>query len=233
MNPKMLVVGVVLTTVAAGAVPAFSVGWTAGDGRGSARPAGNEPSPSPSPSPEGKKKDKKKDKDAEASPSPAGTENPVPAGDESGCRDVVNAQATYVRPITFPAAAHPVIGTGEPVAAAIDFAVLLAAPSCQETTYTFTFWRPDPDGAVHQIGEVVKRGGQDERRVDLSGNVWPAVSVQDVFSDYAGDCVGVSVTTSTDDGVVHDHAPDLVDGATVYGEVCDVVGGGSGGQVWK
>lgn len=235
MKTTLLAVGVALTTVVAGAVPALSAQSAATDGSGAASRAETDPSPSPEPKDKEKDKEKGKDKSKEASPTPSPTvsESPAPAGDESGCRDVVGALATYVRPITFPAAAHPVTGSGEPITAATDFAVLLAEPSCPETTYTFTFWRPDPDGAVHQIGEVVKRGGQIEHRVDSSGQVRPAISVQRVFADYAERCVGVSVSTSTDDGVVHDYAPDLHEGRLVYGSVCDVVGGGSGGQVWK
>lgn len=209
MNRSTLVVGLALTAlptlIIANAVPALSAEVAGGaNGAGSHQDPGEK-------EPKGDEKPKKKD----PSPSPTISQ---PAGDETGCRDIVAGRGSWVRPVTFPNAVLPAqpIGTG-----LLSFEAELAAPSCPEVTYTFVL--RGMDGT--ELERVVKSGESPE--TNLQGN--PVVSVRRVLA-YGGNCIAVDVTVTEGD-VVHDSAPDVREG--VYEDLCDVGTPGSPGQTWR
>lgn len=209
MTRKTLVLGLALAAVATtGAVPALGADSIAASTSSTTTGPVSEPEQTEEPEDEEPEDEDSEDKDPE--------DSPAPVADETGCRNVVDGDATWIRPVTLPRGLGEVsLGSG-----IIDSESVLAAPSCKGVSYSLVLF--DASASTH---------GAEVRRFTAAGTGESStVQVREIFSDYDQPCVYVQLQVSEVVGgqaVLHDAAPN----SPV--EVCDNLEPGSGGRAWN
>lgn len=145
---------------------------------------------------------------------PAGAAPP-----ERGCRDITDGKGNYTRDSHVDPGLLPVPQDDKVVkddSGVLRFRASLAAPSCSDTTYTFTvFPLSDTDGTGQPLATVVTTGD----------NATPSVAIEARIADYPEDFVRMRITTTFQRFVI-DTAPD-----TGTNEVLPPDEGG--GRIWN